>query len=368
MARMEAYQVTAYEMVNVLAELTNADVFAPSLIGVDSAYKRFVHTAMSGLSRHVRHARLPHATKVKIGRNYDLFIFVGSTVESVIELNNFQGWKSHTGIKVAYIIEIWANRLKQDRKYIEILSQFDFVFTLHANTAPVLQAAINARCEFLPTAVNAFEAAPRICAPERTIDILSIGRRSEEVHIRFLEIARSEHLFYEYDTVQISNARVFNWEQHRSLMFNKIKRSKYFVCFDHLRAKGNKFTESQGEQVIPPRIFEGIACGSTIIGSPPQCKEFNDLFHWPDAVISLPSDTENIAEFLRSLGDQQERLNTARTMGVVECLRLHDWSHRLARILDVVGLEVSSDLLRRHDELNAYAYKYEQASKMVAPI
>ncbi|GJE10671.1 MULTISPECIES: glycosyltransferase [Methylobacterium] len=363
MAKMQAFQVTAFEMVKILADITDADVVTPPLVGGDSIYRTFTHTVMSGLSRRVRHARLPHTTKVRIEKNYDLFIFVGSTIESVIELNNFHGWKNHTGLKVAYIIEIWANRLKKEKKYIDILAQFDYVFTLHSNTAPVLQDAIGVHCEFLPTAVNALEAAPRISAPDRTIDILSIGRRSEDVHLRFLEMARSENIFYEYDTVRISEARVFDWEQHRFLMFSKIKRAKYFVCFDHLRAGGHKFTESQGEQIVPPRIFEGIACGSTIIGSPPQCPEFNDIFPWPDAVVSLPSDSEDVPDFLHDLDRRQEQLNAARSMGVIECLRLHDWSHRLAKILKVVGLEATPALLRRHDELNAYAQKFEHASK-----
>jgi hypothetical protein len=70
--------------------------------------------------------------------------------------------------------------------------------------------------------------------------------------------------------------------------------------------------------------FESIAGGPVILGSEPNCSDFQTNFDWPDAVIPLPTEPSAIEETLRSLEAEPDRVARASVANVMNALRRHD--------------------------------------------
>lgn len=348
-----AFNSVVYEFVKVIAEVANADVIAPPAHAgsrvLDKAFEKISWQA----SRSFGMTRPPRAMKTELEGNYDVFVFVGAIMDTLSELNALRGWRERSGLKIAYIVETWASALPRQARYLKLLREFNYVFLLHRAAIPLVEHWTGVPCTFLPTAVDVPEATPYPAYPARTIDVFSMGRRSEPTHLRLLDMAREGSFFYVYDSTRVADSPVQDWAQHRFLTFSKLKRSKFFVCYDHVTAAAHKAADSQGEQVLPARLFEGAATGSVMIGSAPSIPEFAELFDWPDAVIQLPTNPDALPDFLRELASQKDRLARARAANMTAALRAHDWSHRWGTIIARAGLEASPALLARQQRLTA---------------
>jgi len=152
--------------------------------------------------------------------------------------------------------------------------------------------------------------------------------------------------------------QTFYPQQHRSLVANIAKRSRYFLANV---AKINYRSETHGQSEIGFRFFEGAAAGTVMIGEHPENEAFRKHFDWPDAVIQVPYDTANIAEVLADLDSQPERLERIRKNNIVQCLLRHDWAYRWRAILEMVGLEPRPGLLAREERLRKLAEHVQQA-------
>lgn len=342
----------SFEFARILAEIEAADVV--------ETYERAStrrHRVLQLLNRTSRFAlrkpRPPRGTPVSLGRNYDVFLFVGSQLQSLSELASLRNWKSRTGYKIAFIVEIWESSLAGKQAYLETLREFDAIFTLHRSSVDRLQEMTGVKCFYLPTAVDVLLAAPKSMTASRPIDVLSLGRRHEGVHRALLELSSRQDKFYDFDTLRIKDAPVMDWEQHRMLTYGKIKRSKYFICFNHEAGGGYKKQQSRGEHVIPTRVFEGMAGGAVLIGAAPRCVEFSEAFGWDDAVVELPTEDEGLADFLSGLDAQPDRLRQARFRNVSGALQAHDWAHRWQTILSALGFEPKPQLQRRLNRIDA---------------
>lgn len=355
MAWPHVFNAVVYEFVSVLAQVEEAEVIAPAARPLSRKRDKTLNKLEWQVSRSFKRARPPRTLASRVDEPCDVFVFVGAIMDTLGELKSLEGWQARSGVKIAFVVEAWSAGIVNQGPYLEILKGFDFIFTLHRKTAPLIQQATGVPCAFLPSATDVKKSTPYPVRPKRTIDVLSIGRRLDTVHECLLEMARSSDFFYDYDTTRVSESPVTNWAQHRFLTFSKIKRAQFFTCFDHRTAASHKIVESMGEQVIPARLFEGAACGTVMIGSAPKCDEFGDLFHWPDALIELPTDVSLVPGFLRDLARQSDRLAAARRTNVAESIRAHDWSHRWADILRTAGLSPSTGLLQRQRELAVLA-------------
>src|SRR5439155_49094 len=132
--------------------------------------------------------------------------------------------------------------------------------------------------------------------------VLSVGRRSQDVHQALLSLAREGKIFYVYDT--LTNLHTDDIDGHRFLVTNLLKRSKYFVVHP---AKWDRPDERGEQSEIGSRYFEGAAAGTIMIGTPPTTPEFARVLPWPEAVVPLPSDADGVAQRLRQLEQQPER-------------------------------------------------------------
>lgn len=367
-AKDRAHFAQAFEFCSVVASCDAADVIAPDIDNtIERRLRRFLpphdeHNVQRDFNRIANGIRkgfglrnAPTMTPVDVSQDYEIFLFVAWSPQSLVELSRIRGWRRRCRIAVAYLFELWSSTLDDDRDYLRLLDQFDYVFLLHGKCIPRLASYTRTPCSVLPVAVDCLIATPFPSPPERVIDVYSIGNRSAPVHHELMKLANRETLFYVYDTLSSTDSRVRIWAEHRSLLTNMIKRSRYFIGFSPASLTEQKAGKIAGEHVLPGRLFEGAAGGAVILGSAPRCPEFEEYFDWPEAVIEIAPDGSDIVAVIRELNRNPERAEQVRKVNATQCLRRHDWAHRWERILSTIGVQPRPELLDRKSRLNAMA-------------
>jgi hypothetical protein len=367
-AKDRAHFALAYEFCRIAAECDDAHVVAP---GIDNYLARYLkpilpdhdnHNVQRDFNRLINSLRkglglknMPTIERVPLKQNYDLFFFVAWSPQSLVELNRIQNWRSRCKIAVAYLFELWSSTLERDRRYLRLLDQFDHVFLVHSASIPQLFSYTRAPCSFLPTGVDCLIATPYPSPPRRVVDVYSIGNRAMPLHRQLLELAERRDLFYVYDSLASTDSRVKDWREHRVLLANFIKRTRYFMGLSPAAATTSKASKVSGEQVLPARLFEGAAGGAVILGTLPQCPEFGECFDWPDAVIEVSPESSNMAAVIEELDAQPRRIERIRQTNAVRCLLQHDWVYRWERILTAAGMDPLPQLQLRKSRLSDVA-------------
>jgi len=163
-------------------------------------------------------------------------------------------------------------------------------------------------------------------------------------------MVEQEGLFYLHDS--IAGGRAINASEHRALMANIAKRTRYFLVNPGLIDR----PDVRGDQIeIGNRYFEGSAAGAILLGERPNNEAFTRLFDWPDALIHLPYDSAKIDEVIHELDLQPERQEIIRRTNVAQALRRHDWVYRWESILENVKLKPLPQLLKRKERLRNMA-------------
>ncbi len=157
-------------------------------------------------------------------------------------------------------------------------------------------------------------------------------------------------IFYLHDS--ISGNQAINSREHRVLLANNAMRSRYFIVnpglIDQPAIRGNQIEMGN-------RYFEGAGSGAIMIGEYPNNEEFKKLFDWPDAVLHLPYDSDNIDTLINELDRQPERQEHIRRTNVLQALMRHDWVYRWETVLATAGLEPLPELLERKERLRNLA-------------
>ena len=161
--------------------------------------------------------------------------------------------------------------------------------------------------------------------------------------------------FIIYNSLSSANSRVKDWREHRLLLANVIKRTRYFMGFSPAVVATAKSPKIAGEHVLPSRLFEGAAGGAIILGSAPQCPEFRECFDWPDAVIEVSPESGDIAAVIDELDAQPKRTERVRQTNAIRCLLQHDWVYRWQHILTTVGMQPLPQLEERKSRLSNIA-------------
>ena len=292
----------------------------------------------------------PGLRKLRLKRDYELFIALCQMPRDLFSINAIEGWKQRCRTSVCWIDEVWINELHECKGQLNILSNFDYVVLNCSASVQAVQDAIRRPCFYLPPGVNAIRFCPYPNPPFRSVYVYSMGRKSPVTHQALLKMAEQKQIFYIYDT--IIRMETFYPEQHRILLANIAKRSRYFLAN---AAKIDCTSETKGQGEIGPRFFEGAASGTVMIGEHPDNDSFRKNFDWPDAVIRVPFGTADIAEILAELDSQPERLEQARRNNIVQSLLRHDWAYRFRAVLDMVGLEPKPALIAREERLKKLA-------------
>ncbi len=367
-AKERAHFALSYEFCRIIQEADDAHVIAPGLDNyISRNLGRFLpphdtHNVQHDFNRLVNGVRkglglknAPVIEPVSLTQDYELFVYVAWSPQSLVELSRIKDWRKRCKTAVLYLFELWSSSIQQDKAYLKLMDEFDHVFMLHNESVPLLRNYTKTPSSFLLTGIDALTFAPVPRQPRRSVDVYSIGNRAPAVHQQLVKLSQESDFFYIYDTLASTGSSVKDWREHRLLMANVIKRSRYFICYNPASLSGDKATKIRGEQVIPSRLFEGATAGAILLGTAPECPEFIQNFDWPGAVISLPPDARDVAERLIGLDADQNRLDRIRRDNVVNCLLRHDWIYRWESILFAVGMRPREGSARRKAALLAAA-------------
>ena len=285
------------------------------------------------------------------GRDYELLLTTFQEPSDVEYFARLRGVRERCRLSACVLQEVWASQLDKWRPQVRRLSDFDVIFTPLSSSTSTLSELLGRPCHFVIGGVDAARFCPYPDPPDRTIDVYSMGRRSQAVHRALLHLADASGCFYLYDTVP--NFSVMDPAEHRALLRNFVKRSRYFVAYP---AKFDSPEETHGQQEVGMRHFEGAAGGAVMLGSPPRCQAYDDHFDWPDAVVPVTaSDPSDIADVIAELDRQPERVQRIRRNNIVNALLRHDWVYRWRQMLDIVGLAPSEGMSVREAQLKRLA-------------
>jgi hypothetical protein len=293
-----------------------------------------------------------------VEKDYDLFIAICQFSSDLFVLNSLRDWQRNCAVSVCLVEEIWAYEIVRCPKRQQILKSFDYVFVNCQSSVSSLRSVIDRPCEYFPPGVDCMRFSPYPTQPRRAIDLCNLGRRSAVTHAALLEYARLNDFFYIYDTLD-SKDRVKDAAEHRMLLGNLMKRSRYFIAN---KAKINRPGDTGGQDELGFRFFEGAAGGAVLLGDPPQGPAFDQYFGWTDSVISIPFDAPDIIETIKDLDKQTQRVEAVRRENIRNCLLRHDWVYRWEQILTAVDMSLTEAGTERKRKLGEMAEAFESES------
>jgi spore maturation protein CgeB len=302
----------------------------------------------------------PGLKRVRLTRQYDLLVVVCPNYWDLLYVNAIEGWKDHCKTSVCWVDEMWPAEIPLFKYWLHWLRQFDYVFVgLRGSVAP-LSKAIGRDCRWLPGAVDCMRFTPHPTPPARVVDVYSIGRRWDGIHQELLDAAARKEVFYVYDTFAAADSEPFDHRQHRDMLANMTKRSRFFMVAP---PKMDVPEETQGQSGIGYRYYEGAAAGAVMIGQAPTCPEFAEMFPWPEAVISIRPDGSDVLRVLSRFSAEPERVVAIGERNAGEALTRHDWAHRWNAMFRVIGMEPSAGMLAREERLKELADPLMQSCK-----
>ena len=341
-----------YELEDVIAQIDRVD-----LVSYQNSFQfaRRINNLANSLTKLPALANLitPNPNPLNLEQDYEILFIICAGIRELFALNSLQGnWRQRCNKAICYVTELWHTDIDKYGFWLEPLKQFDYTFLGAKNTIETVKDLTGKPCTHLPFGIDAIKFCPFIYPTPRSIDICSIGRRSSITHQALMELTSQGNFHYHYDT--IDSLWAINIHEHRSLIANVLKRSRYFIAN---RAKVNNPDQTGGNEELGPRFFEGAASGAIMIGEHPTTEEFYEYFDWQDAVIRVPFDAPDIGNILKELDSQTERLERIRRDNVVNSLLRHDFVYRWEKILEVLGLEITQEMEARKEQLKCLADK-----------
>jgi hypothetical protein len=347
------FRLGLYEFEDIIRKVDSVDLLAPE----PKPFFKYGTRLANRLAYSFNATINPGISRIKIKRDYDLFFAVTYFPADLLHIRYVEGWKEHCRTSICWLSEIWARNIIDYQYYLKILEHFDYVIIPLAGSIRPFQQAIKRNCLYSPHGIDAMFFCPYPNAPKRTIDVYSIGRKSDETHSKLFEMAHENKIFYVYDTINGNQA--MKPSEHRFLIANMTKRSRYFIVNPGKRDDPRE----TGDQIeFGNRFFEGAASGTIMIGETPKNEQFEKVFDWPDAVVHLPFGSDKIDEVIKELDADLDRQKKIRKTNVVKSLRYHDWVYRWEDILRIAGLEPMPQLLERKKRLKDLSIMVENAA------
>jgi hypothetical protein len=334
-----------YEFEDIICEIDSAELWAPK---VDASSRR--SSFATRLAYHLPVLLNPGIGRISAKKHYDMFFTICGYPQDLIMFNALGDVKDICGTSVCLLDELWVKEIVKQRHFLRILAKFDVVMLYYSGTVKPLSELIGRRCVFLPPGVDTILFCPDPDPPKRVVDVYSMGRRSEITHQKLLKMVRESGLFYLHDS--IGGSQAINLREHRALLANVAKRSRYFIVNP---GKMDEPKKTGGQLETSNRYFEGAASGAIMVGERPNNKVFEGLFDWPEAVTRLPYDSPDIDVIIEDLDADPKRQDRIRRTGVVQALTRHDWVYRWEAVLKTVGLEPMQGVSERKNRLKNLA-------------
>src|SRR5208283_2455786 len=334
------------EFERIIQEVDSVELVAP---GAKTWYPNGKRVALR-LGEFVNIPLNPGVSSFNLGRDYDMFFTVCFGASDLLHLKALKGWRDRCKTSVCWITEFYVKDIPVYKSCMGVLAQFDYVIFMFSANEP-FKSRIKGQGQFLPAGIDTLRFCPYPHPPTRCIDVLSIGRRAQVVHEALMQMAQEDRKFYVYDT--INALRAYDLNEHRSMIANMAKRSRYFIVSP---GKFDKPEETGGVSEFGFRYFEAAAPGAIMIGlRPANNKEFEKIFNWEDAVIEVPFTSDAIVGTIRELDKQPDRQMKISQTNVLQCLLHHDWVYRWEAILQMVGMKPLPMLLDRKQRLKDLA-------------
>jgi hypothetical protein len=300
------------------------------------------------LGMHIQH--IPRPQTVPLNDNYDLLFVVIQHPTDLLILDGCPGWREKCRTAIVYLEELYPVELQYEKMLLP-LKQFDYVVTNCYVTAQLMREKLGINAVFGALATDAIRFCPLPKNPQRVIDFLSVGRRSQMTHQALLDMARQRDFYYVYDT--FSPKAVSSPSEHREMFATRAIRSRYFLAN---KPQVDNPSKTAGHEDVGMRYYEAIATGAVMVGEPPlKAAKWAEHFPYEDACIRLPWDSTDVMPFLDALDAQPERLERIRHANVMNSLTNHDWAHRWRDILELADLPKLPGLERRMDHLKELA-------------
>jgi glycosyltransferase involved in cell wall biosynthesis len=345
LAQIQPFRCAHFEFEDVIAEIDSVDILAP----------RFSNTS----ARYNRAKQLAYKTPIKlnpgmpsssIDSGYDLFFAICGNPTDLLSIHALGDWRSKCKKAVCLIDELWVTQMGNYDRYLRMLEDFDVVVIYYSQSVGPLNQRIGPKSVFLPPAVDAVRFCPYPDLLPRSIDVYSVGRRSAITHHSLLQMVARDRFFYLYDTT--SADRVLDPIEHRKLVANVLKRSRYYIVNPGLIDR----PDVRGDQIeIGNRYFEGAAAGAILIGQRPDNGKFETFFDWPHAIVDLPYDSAGFAEAIEAIENNPQMEDAIRRTNVRQSLLRHDWMYRWEAILQAVGMDGLEKLNGRKQYLQTLA-------------
>jgi len=353
-----------YELEDLMADMLGSGIgYVTNDLSVSLARKMYKAVRLLSGSRRLADTTGTVIPSITLPRQYELFFPVFNHIFEVFALNALADWRKRCDQAVCYLGEAWTSELPL--YLVEQLRAFDHIFVGVAGATEELSRLSGRPCSYLPRAVDALKFCPYPGEPERSIDVCGIGRRSSITHQALLAYAQRGTRFYYYDTLQVRSGSVNSISygvtdaaEHRLLLSNLLKRSRYFIAN---RAFADRPALTQGQEEISGRYYEGAAAGAVMLGLPPNSDGFRRQFDWEGAIIPTEFHAPDIAKTIAQLDSDPARLARIRKGSVVNSLLRHDWVYRLRTILEVLGRPPTPRMLEREQQLAALAASVQAA-------
>jgi hypothetical protein len=285
-------------------------------------------------------------------KEYDVFVFVCMNPGDLIYLNSLKGWRDCSKVKVCYMVEFYAGWLREYAFHLGLLRAFDHVMLCFEGSVAAVQDLVGKPVHHVPLGVDALRFTPFPRPPARVIDYYSMGRRSEVIHRALLDMATRDDAFYVYDTVPGMLIQPSNHVQHRNLVANLARRSKFFMAFP---AKFDHEDETRGQSEVGARFFEGAAAGAVLLGRAPSATSFARDFGWPNAVVDAGTSEQQFRSAIASVKADPDLLDATSRRSAAEALRKFDWAYRWKEILRLIGIAPSPKLAQREGRMHELA-------------
>lgn len=346
-----AFRGPLYEAQDVFAQVDNVDLIQLEPESTFQWREKWLRKLIwKDFTRQLVHLN-PGLMPIQLSHNYELLVVMCQQWWELLNLNAIKGWRNRCRKAVCWIDEVYVAEIRRRPNWLNALEQFDHIILPYKQSAYALSEILDRPCHYISRAVDVIRFSPYPFKPERAIDVLSIGRRWEGIHNSLLELGRTGQVFYMHDTVMDGgDQRIQDMDQHRSMLANLIKRSRFFMV-----APGKMLDdrETQGQMEPGMRYFEGAASGAVLIGQAVDTDAFRALFDWPQAVIPIQPDGSDVGEKIHGLKGQPELLRNISERNAARCAERHDWMHRWEAILRIAGMEPTSRLDERKARLMA---------------
>jgi len=345
------FQCQRYEAQDVLCGLDTVDLIAleprPGFCFRERWLRRLIWKDMTRQLVYVN----PGLRPVRLAKEYDLFIAVCQNMWDLLYVNAVHRWRDHCRTSVLWLDELYVAGLAQHKYWLPALAQFDHIALGQESSVAAVSRILGRKCHWVPTAVDVTRFNPYPNPPDRVIDVLSIGRRCEGIHDALRKATARRRIFYVYDTFIGTSIAVRDCSQHREMLANMMKRSKFFMVGPGMMGEA----EIGGEPIVGLRFYEGTVAGTVLIGQSPNCPAFQTLFGWPDVVVAMHPDGSDILEVLRDLMAEPDRMRAISRRNAFEAAHRHDWVYRWKHIYEIAGLSPTPAMESRQQCLHALA-------------